>query len=103
MFYRDLMVNLAGQAARGAVPAICLPPTALCWAFTWNTCGISLAVTTVAFTPGICPGATVIGPVPVPVGGDPAPLSVQLAALKSQLIQAIAEIERQEQVLEESS
>lgn len=103
MYYRDVMVNLANQAARGAVPAICLPPTAICWACTWYTCGTTPVVTPVAFTPGICPGATVIGPVGVPVGGDPAPGSGQLAALKAQLIEAIAEIEKQEQALEEGS
>jgi hypothetical protein len=107
MLYRDVMVNLANPAARGAAPAICLPATPICWACTWytcgGTCGFSPVFTPVALTPGICPGATVIGPVPVPVGGDPAAVSEQLAALKSQLLEAIAEIERQEQALEQSS
>jgi hypothetical protein len=54
------------------------------------------------YTPTICPGATVIGPVPVPPEGDPAAASEQLAALKTQLAQALAEIEKQQAAAEES-
>lgn len=54
------------------------------------------------FTGTICPFGTAIGPVPVPVGGDPAPLTEQLAALKTQLTQAVAEIERQQAAVDES-
>jgi hypothetical protein len=64
--------------------------------------GVTLYQTPWLFTPTICPGATVIGPVPIPVGGDPAWASQQLAALKAQLQQAIAQIENQENVVNES-
>ena len=53
-------------------------------------------------TPWLCPTQTVIGPVGVPPGGDPALASQQLAALKVQLQQALAEIEKQQEAVSAS-
>lgn len=50
----------------------------------------------------VCPTPTVIGPVGVPPGGDPAALSQQLAAVKVQLQKALAEIETEQAAVDAS-
>lgn len=60
--------------------------------------------TTVFFglSPFCCmPWSTIAGPVAVQPGGDPAALVEQLAAMKAQLREAIAQIENQEKVVSE--
>ena len=64
----------------------------------WSTTPLTIT----HLTPTLCPGATVAGPVGVPPGGDPAMAAEQLAMLKMQLKQALAEIESQEKTLNES-
>jgi hypothetical protein len=49
----------------------------------------------------VCPGATVVGPTPTIVP-DPTAAGNQLAALKAQLQEALADIEKQQKALEES-
>lgn len=56
----------------------------------------------IGFSPLCCmPWSTVAGPVGVPPGGDPAAMVEQLAAMKAQLREAIAQIENQEKVVDE--
>jgi len=54
-------------------------------------------------SPYCCPMMTAVGPVGLPFGGDPAAVAQQLAALKSQLREAIAQIEKQEKLVSESA
>jgi len=95
--------------AGGAAPAFrpCFRNTALClctYLYTHPCLPATVPCLPVTFpTPQwLCPTPTAIGPVGVPPGGDPAVVSQQLAALKVQLQQELAEIEKQQEAVNAS-
>jgi hypothetical protein len=55
----------------------------------------------IGFSPFCCAPGTMVGPVGVPPGGDPAAMVEHLAAMKAQLREAIAQIENHEKVVSE--
>lgn len=101
----------AGAGGVGAVPECALATACACSYFATGCAGCTVLVSACFnrtgvcaefsfITPTLCPTATVIGPVPVPVGGDPVAASQQLAALKVQLQQALADLEKQQEAVE---
>lgn len=94
-----------GEISRTQPPQRCYDFTNWCPPFTIQ-CEFSQTVHTTpfltAFSPFCCiPWSTIAGPVGVPPGGDPAAMVEQLAAMKAQLREAIAQIENQEKVVGE--
>jgi hypothetical protein len=100
---RELMANL--QAAQAAAPQLLFRP---CYGWTGGGCWICTGTcydtcfASCGYLSGGCGGVTTVTVFQAAFAADPEAQRQQLGALKEQLRQAVADIEKQEQSLEKN-